>query len=241
MKPKRRRWLFRLCIAGTVLLLAIVLFCVLTSSDANKTVWYTESEFAQALKPGLITKVKNVVLNWKWTQRFQKPGPQISFQNSLFTLLPGMSTRMVLGTPVSTNLNGAHLWVLSPRDRDLLISRIKSSDGIEVVAGAAVTTMDQMAFGVGMPVGEHAKANLLLDCFPEVRSDNVKLTFRAVVAGTNTNFICACRVMIPNGGAAVIGCDNANDTNSFSSFIIISPYLINPDGTRFINNPKSLK
>jgi hypothetical protein len=148
---------------------------------------------------------------------------------------------MVLGTPVSTNLNGAHLWVLSPRDRDLLISRIKSSDGIEAVAGAAVTTMDQMAFEVGMPVRDHGGAQIAVDCLPVVRSDKVKLTFRAIFVGTETNFICACRVMIPNGGAAVFDSDNANDTNSSSSFIIISSYLINPDGTRFINNPKSLK
>lgn len=241
LKPKRRRRILRIVLAFVLLAFALLVACLFVEPQGDNIAWYTQAEFKQAVKPGFLKKVKNTVLNWKWLRSFQRPGHQISFQNDLVTFLPGTETRTFLGTPTSTNSDGAHLWILSPRDCDLLRNRIKSPACFEKLAHAGVTTMDRMAFGVAIPVGAHAKAQLLLDCSPEVRSGEIKLLFQATFLGAETNFLCACRALVPNGGAVIFGKENANDTNSPSSFIMIFPDLINRDGTKIVDKPTSAK
>ena len=254
-KPKRRRWLLRLCIAGAVFLLAIILFCTLTSSDNNKTVWYTESEFAKAVKPGALTKLKNTVSKWRWFRpvlnRFQKPDVQISFQTILIKLQTDGVDALGLGTPTSTNFDGTHLWVLSAEQRDRLIWTINSSiPGIST--RQEITSIDRRiwefsAVPLTSRTGTVLAAGLVVDCLPHVYSDSIQLTLWAHglklmsngLAGPEpipTEFVVACRALIPNGGAAILDVHLTPP-----AFFIVAPNLINPDGTRIADNPKSSK
>src|SRR5579871_4842431 len=150
-KPKRGRWLLRLFVASLLLILAFVLFCFVTTFEDGKIAWYTRSEFTRAVKPNLITRVKNVVLKWKWTQRFQKPSPQIHFQTRRFTFPMGLDPSTMLGAPASTNFDGMRLWVLSPKDRDQLIQHIKSQPEYKVTNAPEITTLDGGMFETIVP------------------------------------------------------------------------------------------
>jgi len=95
-------------------------------------------------------------------------------------------------------------------------------------------------------------SGLIIDCLPDVSGQSIKLvssitevenvpTTLAVSPSAKTEFVAGCRVMIENGGAMVIELGHRKSTTFAPSFIIVSPYLINPDGTRIVDNPKSSK
>ena len=230
--PKRRRWVLRLGLAALLFLLGIVLIILPGYLEGSETRWYTQSEFARAVKSDLVSKVKNLVLNSRLAQRFLKPSKQISFQNCIFTLPAGSDSSSVLGIPSSTNSEGARLWILSPLERDRLASRVKSSKDIKLITGPNITTSDQTAFQVGMPPGNPPMPQMAVVCFPKIQSDKIKLMLSAVSMATETNFIGSCRCLIPDSGAMVMDCRDAKHLSGDSPFIMVSLYLINPDGSR---------
>jgi hypothetical protein len=254
-KPKRRRWLLRLCVAALLLISAIVLLCVLTGSDDNNTVWYTESEFAKAVKPGALTKFKNTVSNWRWVKpvlnRFQKPDTQIHFRTDLVNLQSERADNLALGIPISTNSGGIHLWVLSSEQHEQLAYKIKFLHFI-TNAAQSIITADGMAFEatanelILQPVADKSfMPRLVVDCLPKTFHDAIRLTLCANTASISnaptgsvpnkTGFVVACQALIPDGGAAVLDVHRASQTNDSAAFLIITPTLVNPDGSRLFD------
>lgn len=230
-----------------VLLLAIILFLVLTSFSGRKVVWLTPAEFARSTQPGPFTTFKQKVKTlasplWRYYRRTR---PQIRIDSSMLTLSAAAAEQIRLGAPVTTNANGMRAWILPPAELTALQARLKTNPGALLMGAPRVQTLDgnqaRLSQIMQAPTWGKPTTVLTVDLIPKVVSGSVKLTTSVIyteltaqppakVFAVKTNLTAACRVFLPNGGGLVVEEASVKDAIGNIYLLILSPTIFDAQG-----------
>jgi len=200
---------------------------------------------ARLTHPGPLTRLKEkvIILTLPIWMRYWNTQPQILVDSSLLTLSTAAAEQTGLGTPVATNGNGMRAWVLPPTELEALRQRLN------VVPGAAsesrlrihaISGMGIQAFtgGTTSVAGTNAPVGLTIHLVPKFLSSSIALTYAATSTEVGalsgqpvafrTNLAVACRVLLPNAGALVIG--SPGDASGKFHLLIITPIAVDAQG-----------
>jgi hypothetical protein len=229
---KNRSPLLYLALGAILAFVLVIAFILFTSSHRKKIVWMSPAEVAQAVKGGMLRRMKYwVIRQTAPLLRYYHPQhPSIIVDASVLKFSAQASGRNGLGVPISTNADGMRAWILSPTELKDLQTQFKTNDGITVMYRPRIQTRD------GMPA-ILSPGNLTLNLFPKVVSGSVKMilsvtspTAFPLTPAVQTNLISACAVLTPNGGALVLDAGKAMDTNGGSYWFILSPVVVDARG-----------
>lgn len=229
-----------------VLLLAVIVFLVVTSLSGRKVVWLTPAEFARSTQPGPFTTFKQKVKTlasplWRYYRRTRL---QIRIDSSMLTL-PAAAAEIRLGAPVTTNANGLRAWILLPAELNAFQARLKTNPGALLVAAPRVQTFDgsqaRLSQTMQAPTWGKPTTVLTVDLIPKVVSGSVKLTTSVTytemtapppgkVFAVKTNLTAACRVLLPNGGGLVVEEASVKDAIGNIYLLILSPTVLDAQG-----------
>ena len=227
-------------------LLALLFIPVHTSREID---WLSPAQVVEATKPGPLAKLKQMVKNRlaPLLGRFFGKRPNIEVSPSVYRIAQGTTLPAIRGASVSTNSERLSAWVLTPAELVSLRQEVKGNPGATLLfAPRIVTGNGQQAragMGATIPATMRNSTNVGIEVgidislLPRIAGNSVKLVLAASsteLGGmdfTNgplikTNFIVGCRVMIPDGGALVVICPNADHANPTNYLMMFSPRLV---------------
>ena len=246
--PNRRRALLRfLAVSVSLLVILVVLFLAFASPN-EQFAWLTPAQMARATHAGPFTQLKYKLIRLAGPlMRFHhshRPNVWIS-SNIIRTYSPAAAAD--LGAPFITNAGGMSAWILSPKELFSFRKSLKtntamtmlSSPSIQTTSGTSARTM--IGQSVTVSPGGITNIGITLDIAPTASRDLVKMLLGASsteLAGQSTtngpviitNFFAACRVVLPDAGALVINCRNADPANPTNYWLVVSPVLLDATG-----------
>jgi hypothetical protein len=244
-----RRCVVRRFLAVSVSLLVILVVLVLVFASPNpQFVWLTPAQMTQASHPGPLTqlKYKLIRLAGPLMRFYHSHRPNISISsNILATSSPAAPAS--LGAPFITNAGGMNAWILSPAELASFRQALKTNSGVTMLSSPSMQTPSGVAtralVGQFIPLSPGVSANIgiTMDATATAYSGSVKMllgvnsTELSGASTTNgltikTNFSTACRVLLPDAGALVINCRNADATNPTNYWLIVTPVLVDATG-----------
>ena len=242
----RRRALLRfLAVSISLLVILVVLFLVFASPNEQFT-WLTPAQMAQATHPGPLTqlKYKLIRLAGPLMRYYHRNRPNILIaSNILKTSSPAALAG--LGPPVITNASGMSAWILSPAELLSFRQALKTNSDVTMLSSPRIQTASggsaraMMGQSISFSPGGITNIGIALDTVATASSSSVKLLLGAsstelagqsITNGIKTNFSAACRVVLPDAGALVINCRNADPSNPTNYWLIVSPVLIDATG-----------
>jgi hypothetical protein len=244
--PKRdHHWVWRLAraVLGT-LLLVILVFFTLTSAPTPKVVWLTQAEMAHLKHRGPLTRLKDKFMNltvplWRhyWNTR-----PQVLIDSTLLTLPDEIVERINLGTPVATNADGLHAWIVSPAELNALKNRLQTMRGPWLIGKPRIQTASGVrgvwfAGRILAVASNSTPVGVSLDVNPQVVSDSISLSMEVTATealatqsathdAIKTNLAVACRALLPDAGGLVLDSGNTKDSAGKRFWLIISPTIL---------------
>ena len=235
-----------------MLVILATLFFVFASQN-QQLVWLTPAEFARADHPGLLTQLKYKLINLAGplmrSYRGHRPNSMVSV-NIFTSASPGASP--VLGTTLVAGTNdGANAWILSPEELNAFWQRLKTNSSISFLSGMNMVTHDGTGATAAtggrifssVTTGIYTNTGTSVAVLPEASAGMVNMLINArstelpAFAASNspvakTNFSTACRAFVPDAGALVLHCHNADPANPTNYWLIISPALVDAAGQR---------
>jgi hypothetical protein len=244
--PSRRRaLLYFLAISASLLVILVVLFLVFASPNEQFT-WLTPAQMAQATHAGPLTQLKYKLIRLAGPlMRFyhsHRPNILIS-SNILKTSSP--TAPAGLGPPFITNSSGMSAWILSPAELLSFRQALKTNSDMTMLTSPRIMTTSgsstraMLGQSISFSPGGITNIGITLDTSPTAAASSVKLLLGAsstelagqsVTNGIKTNFSAACRVVLPDAGALVMNCRNADSSNPTNYWLIVSPVLVDATG-----------
>jgi hypothetical protein len=228
-----------------VLLPAIMLLLILTSLSGHKVIWLTPAEFARSTQPGPFSALKQKIkiLAAPVWQRFRRAPLQIRIETSIVTLAASAARDVGLGRPVSTNVNGMSVWILSAAELNTLQARLKTNPAA-LLRAMPVQTLNRWPAQLGetMPgLWGKPPTALTLGLIPKAASGSIKLTASVIHTTLSTqppaptfvvktNLTAACRAVIPAGHGLVMKATNLQDPIADTYFFLFSPAVLDAQG-----------
>lgn len=254
----RPRLSLRGCVSGlALLLLAIFLLVIFSDGSSRQFKWLSASQSARMMKQGALTRLKFKLQAALVTilQHFQTKRTDISINLRAATFSTTASMQAELGPPAYTNSAGARCWILSPEQRAAFRGRLDSDfDDSNMAVAPEITTEEgrlgstwtvpvsyimSLVKGTGTSINTNIGATF--DTLAKSSSGSVNLLFSAASAEVvwysnknpvviKSNFITACRVLVPDGGAVVIDCGRVLNPDQTNQWLMVSPVLVDPAG-----------
>jgi hypothetical protein len=248
--PNRRRALRRFLIVIVSLLVVLVVLFLVFASPNPQFAWMTPAQMAQASRPGSLTqlKYKAMRLAGPLMRFYHSHRPNIHIAVNVFTASPiaGQTDPDTLGL---TNADGTRAWILALQELSVFQQRFKTNSSVHLVSGMNIQTRDGMSasvamgsrFSVNAATGTWTNIGTSIDALPKTSAGSINLLIHASstelsgVSTTNgpvikTNFSAACRVLLPDAGALVLNCRNADPSNPTNYWLIVSPVLVDATG-----------
>jgi hypothetical protein len=209
-RPARRsRILLWIVCVGAVATIAILALITTHSSEVPDLVWLSGRAIPPAKKATAWSKFRLKVIQFTYPvwRRFRTPPPTICVE-SLLMRLPDENNRSfesTLGRAISTNAAGVRAWILSAEQLKAVQDTLQTIPNVTTIARPRLTTSSgtdaQIFTGSNL---DHFSVHLS----PKLVGRSIRLGIGGEwvealnVATTNT---LACRVLVPNGGALVVG------------------------------------
>jgi len=243
---RRRRALLRfLAVSISLLVILVILFLAFAPSD-SQFAWLTPAQMAQATHAGPLTqlKYKLIRLAGPLMRFYHSHRPNILISSNILRI-SSPAPPADLGPPFITNSGGMSAWILSPAELLSFRQALKtnttmtmlSSPSIQTASGGSAQAM--IGQSISFSPGGITNIGVTLDTAPTASGDLVKMLLGAsstelagqsITNGIKTNFSAACRVVLPDAGALVINCRNADATNPTNYWLIVSPVLVDATG-----------
>jgi hypothetical protein len=247
--PPRRRTLLRfLAVSLSLLVVLVILFLAFASPNPQFT-WMTPAQFAQANNAGLLTRLKYKLIYFAGPlmRYYHSHRPNILISANIFTssssIAPG-----ILGAPFVANTNGMGAWVVSPAELFALRQALKTNLELSFVTKMSIQLgsgtwggIRTMGSSARIAPGIYTNVGTMIDVQAKPVSHNINILLGASATefsafsssnfpAIKTNFSAACRALIPDAGALVLNCRNADPANPTNYGLIISPVLVDATG-----------
>ncbi len=248
--PTRRRALRRFLIVIVSLLVVLVVLFFVFASPNPQFAWMTPVQMAQASRPGPLTQLKYKVMRLAGPlmRFYHSHRPNIHIAANVFTA-SSIAGQIDPAAPGLTNADGTRAWILPSQELSVFQQRLKTNSGVRFVSGMNIQTGDGMGaevatgsrFSVNAATGAWTNIGTSIDALPKTSAGSINLLIHASstelsgVSTTNgpaikTNFSAACRVLLPDAGALVLNCRNADPSNPTNYWLIVSPVLVDATG-----------
>jgi hypothetical protein len=235
----------------SLFLLALFVLFLWSELPRRQFEWLNASQFERIVTPGPLARFKNKVIALApWFRRFQSNQTNIEINLHVMTFIPTATVRAELGQPAYTNSAGARCWILPSALGTPLRQRLHNSIDDSIRWGPEGTTEDghecviEMFSQMEMPDDIHFIT--AIDILPKLSSGSANLFFSAASIAevypisygfgqifpvvTKSNFLTACRVLVPDGGAVVIDCGRPPNADPTNRWLLVSPTLVDPAG-----------
>jgi hypothetical protein len=244
-RPRAVRHFLAVFASLVLVLVLFVLFLTLASPNPQ-FVWMTPAQMAQATHPGPLTqlKYKLIRLAGPLMRYYHRNRPNIVISSNIITI-SSPSAPAALGAPFITNAAGMSAWILSPAELLTFRQALKTNTSVTMLSSPRILTasggMARAVIGQSITLSSGGATNvgITLDTVTTASSGSVKMLLGAsstelaghfIANGLKTNFTAACRVLLPDAGALVINCRNADATNPTNYWLIVSPVLVDATG-----------
>jgi hypothetical protein len=248
--PQRnRRRPLRVAIALAIVILFAIIAAFVTESSSDQTVtWLSPDGVTRSMRPSRLETLKYKLMTL--TGRFwRSPGRiQIDCHSKLLLLSPATAGQLNLGAASSTNKSGARAWILTEAGLNSFRQLIKTNTAINTQFAPEIIAADgmrcQSSMGNSVVVNDKpVTIGTIVDLVPKVVSHSVRLTVGVTstellppsadnLPKVKTNVAAACRVSVPNAGGILVDGGTPTNADGKTYWFLISPVLINPDGTR---------
>jgi len=204
----------------------------------------TLSEFKNATQPGFFNRLKIRMARWLGpvVYRWRPVKRQFDISSSIFRLPAGFDPIGSLGTLADTNGLGTWIWIL-PEDElkklrlenSAMVTHLGQSRGITFDGGQIRIQMSEL-----IQTNPPLHVGLDVEFLPKVAAHKVLLLIKAsrteratgetMGSLMQTNFVAACRAVVPNSSGIVILCRDAANPDGSKFLLIITPRAIDPQG-----------
>jgi hypothetical protein len=234
----------------------LLLLLILSGISSRHFEWLSVNQSERMMKPGPLARLKSKLQDTldPVFRRFQTNRTNISIELHGTTFSPSAAWQGRLGPPAYTNSDGVRCWILSSEQRIAFIQRLDAHDlsptravmpitvteegrpvSTWTVSGSCVSSL--LANGAGTVTNTGATINMLA----KLSSNSVKLLLSAasteVVWYSNkypviikSNFVTACRVLVPDSGAVLIDCGRVLNPDQTNQWLMVSPILVDEAG-----------
>jgi hypothetical protein len=176
-----------------------------------------------------------------WRPFTRKPRP-ITIRSSLMWVMPGDLALAGLGSPISTNANGARAWVLDPDKLRAFVpplNAMNDSHALMMFDGGRAS-MASSSFII-MSSTNVALGRFQLSYAPKIVSEGIRVdvgvTSAPMAGGTN---LASIRARIPTAGALLLDCPAATAGGGRHYLFIFTP-TIPPPATTLATSPNTFR
>jgi hypothetical protein len=149
------------------------------------------------------------------------------------------------GEPFAKSEGGMSAWILSPAQLDSFRQALKANPRLYVVSSSAVQTTvktPSRLSALRTVPGCYTNVGATLDATATATASSGSINLLLEASYTQvygpptngcvvkTNFSTACRVMLPDAGALLINCGNADPANPTNYWVVVSPVLVDATG-----------